>query len=321
MSFFSKKESSYFSPEKISGLIAPIPTPLNEDLSFDEISLKNLVGRLLNKGVMNFFVFGRFGEFELISSQKRQEILSCVRGEVFKKASLIVGCFGNNAEEIISRINEAHKHSDACVFNVPAGALENELAFADFFEELMRSTKSRLFIYNNPFLFKKNIPLAWLENFINWENILGVVTASRNPDYFEELSRICADTKIFEENEEFVFDALRSGFSGVACISSILYPSYYLDLVNNFDKIDYAKMMRNEAKVFALSKLFPSKRVQAVKHVLSLQGIIQPYHFPILAQLDEKDKLIIEKTLGVGSRFKEEKELLSKRGSVEKPLK
>lgn len=308
LGFFSKKFGTPFLASKLSGLIAPIVTPLNEDFSIDFVALKTLVARLLNKGVTNFYVFGKFGEFERLSPQQRQKVLQTVGDEIAGRGVLIAGAFAQTAEEITALVNEYSRYADACVVNIPLSALTHELEFADFFEALMGGTKAKVLLYNNPFLFGQSISVNWLGNFINWENLVGIIDASRNPDYFEELSKYAQLTKLFEENEEFVFEALRGGFCGVSCISSLLFPSYYLNLIENFGELDYRKLMRNEAKVSALSKLIlPAKRIQAVKYVLFLQGIIQPFYFDSLESLSDKEKFIIEETIGSYRKGRPEK--------------
>lgn len=306
LSFFSKKSGSALSLQKLSGLLVPLVTPLNSDFSVDEVSLKNLVARLMNKGVHGFFVFSRFSEYEKLSHSDRQKVLHTVGAELSGKGVLISGCFASAAEEIISLVNDSSRYADACVVNVPVSALTNALEFADFFELLMSKTRAKIILYNNPSLFGQSIPLERLGNFINWENLAGIIDASRNPDYFEELSKSFSATRLFEENEELAFEALRLGFSGLSCFSSVLFPSYYLQLIENFEGLDYRRLMRNEAKVSALNKLIlPAKRVQAVKHVLSLQGIIQPFYFDSLEPLSDKEKYIIEEMLGLYRKPKE----------------
>ena len=50
-----------------------------------------------------------------------------------------------------------------------------------------------------------------------------------------------------------------------------------------------------EAKVSALNKLIPhNKKVQVVKHILALQGLIQPYYSDSLEALTQKEMQLIE---------------------------
>lgn len=300
--FFKKRflPQTFSLSEKPSGLIVPLITPFNEDNSIDELSLKTLTARLMNKGVRNFFVFASSSEYEFLSLEQKQKVLQTVLMEVGGKGMVIAGCFGSTNDEIISSVLATQKFTNICVVNVPPQALERELEFIDFFDSLFTQTSANILLYNNSTLFKKSIPPLWLDNIINWERLIGVIDYSRNPDYLDELGKYYQFTKLFEENEELSFDALRRGFSGVSCLSSIAFPSYYISLIENFSEIDFAKMMRQEARISSMLKLLPSnKKIQAFKYALSLQHLIQPFYSKSLEPLLEKEKRLVEQAFGV----------------------
>jgi 4-hydroxy-tetrahydrodipicolinate synthase len=297
ISFFGRKEA--FIPalpiSSLQGLIVPLITPLKEDLSIDEIALKTLTARLMNRGVKNFFVLSNFSEGEYIVPEQKQKIMEIVSKEIGGKGLMIVGCFGSDTNQIIESVLLAQKFTNLCVVNAPIDALERELGFVDFFDSLFINTTANILLYNNPIVFKRSIPALWLDNIINWERLSGVIDSSRNPDYLDELGKYYQFTKLFEENEELAFDALRRGFSGLCCASSILLPAYYLSLINDFPGMDYARIMRMESKVSAVYKLIPhAKKLQVIKHILSLQGLILPFHSVQIESLSDKEKKVVE---------------------------
>jgi len=300
--FFGKNFLSKVSlqNEKPSGLIVPLITPLTQDNSIDELALKALTARLMNKGVRNFLVLNSYSEYEFLSPEQREKVMEIVSAEIEGKGLMLACCFDSSAEEIISKVIQAQKFTNLCVVNVPLNSLERELEFIDFFDSLFTQTSSRIILYNNSFLYKKSIPALWLDNIINWERLVGVVDYSRNPEYLDELGKYYQFTKLFEENEELVFDAMRRGFSGLACISGIAFPSYYLKLIENFGEIDFGTMVRQEARISAMMKMLPqNKKIQAFKYALSLQRLIQPYFSHQLEPLSEKEKHLVEQVFGI----------------------
>ena len=96
----------------IKGLIVPLVTPLNEDLSIDFISLKTHISWLLNRGVRNFFLFSSFSEYDFISFEEKKQIINYVEREFSKKATIIVGCFGESSEQIIEQVLFAENNAD-----------------------------------------------------------------------------------------------------------------------------------------------------------------------------------------------------------------
>lgn len=301
LKFFKKKFLPDFLPdEKLSGLIVPLLTPLNEDGSIDVLALKTLTARLMNKGARNFFVLGSFSEYEYLTPEQKQSVIEIVSDEVRGKGVIIAGCFGSTVDEIVSNVLNFQKFTKFCAVNVPASSLERELEFIDFFDSLFTQTSANILLYNNSISFKKAIPSLWLDNIINWERLTGVIDYSRNPEYLDELSKYYQLTKLFEENEELVFDSLRRGFSGVACISSIVFPSYYISLIENFNDLEFSKILRQEARIGALLKMLPqNKKIQAFKYALSLQRLIQPFYSYGLEALSEKEMRLVEGAFGI----------------------
>ncbi|MFA5931561.1 MAG: dihydrodipicolinate synthase family protein [archaeon] len=282
------------------GLIVPLITPLNEDKSVDEVALKVLTARLMNKGVRNFLVLGAYSEQEFLLPEQKQKVLEIVSQEVNGKGLMIVGCFGSSSDEIISSVIEVQKYTNLVLVNVPLPSLERELEFIDFFDSLFTQTQANILLYNNALVYKKSIPALWLDNIINWERLVGVIDYSRNPDYLDELGKYHHFSKLFEENEELAFDAMRRNFSGLACISAIAFPSYYVSMIEDFEQIDYSKMIRLEAKISTIIKMLPAnKKIQAFKYALSLQHLIQPYYSDQLENLSSKEKNLVEQAFGI----------------------
>lgn len=303
LAFFGKKNKQVFSPSRLSGLIVPLITPLNPDLSVDFVALKALTARLLNKGVRNFFVLSSFSEETMLSPQDRLGVLRAVSLEVKGRGFVLAGCFGADEEEVVFRIKEAQEFADICVINIPVVTFGNPLSFADFFDSLMKLSPKSIMVYNNPYFFGGSLQISSLDYLVNWEPFVGLIDASRDPDHLEAVSKYASLTKLFEENEELAFDALRKGFSGLSCVSSLIVPGYYLRLIEGFDELDFAHLMRHEAKVSAVCKVIPpSKRIQAIKHVLAMERLIQPFYFEQLGFLSEKEKQVIDKVFNLGRK-------------------
>ncbi len=302
LGFFSKKSSAHI-PQKLSGLIAPLITPIKGDLTVDFIALKALTARLMNRGVRNFFVMSRFSDYNKLIHVDKQKILETVSEEIGGRGLLIAGCFGPTAEDIISEIKEAEIYVDFCVINLPQRLIESELDFTDFFDSLMKETNANILLYNSQGYGGQAIPERIIDSLVNWERFIGVIDSSRDPSSLDNLAKYSQLIKLFEENEELVFDALRKGFSGVSCLSALIFPSYYANLIENYDSIDYRTMARHEAKVSAINKMIPqNKRVASIKYVLSLQRLIQNVAYDSKDSLTEKEMVFIEDAFRITRR-------------------
>lgn len=295
---FGKREIISPPSSNLSGLIVPLLTPLNEDKSIDLISLKTLTALLLNKGVKNFFLFGPYSEQEFLSPNQRLEIMDVVFKEVNGKGFLLVGCFGKNIDEVIDRVSEAQKFTNYCVVSLPNSVLEDEITFTDFFDLLYRHTKSNIMLYDDVRLSNSIIPVSWLEKIVTWERFIGIIEYSKDVDYLNDLSKFYQVTKLFEASKDMAFYCLRQGFSGIACNSSLIFPSYFLELAESKGEMDMRKYLVNDSRINDIKKSYPqNKKMQALKRVLFLRGLMNDYCFDDSLALTELEKVKIEQAV------------------------
>lgn len=292
--FFGKPVES----KSIHGLVVPLVTPLNEDLSIDFISFKTHVSWLLNRGVRNFFLLSPFGEQEFLSKEQKQELIIYAKEALPKKINLMIGCFGETPDAVIEAVSFAQKYSQKCVVNVPFSALTNEIFFIDFFEELFNQTKADFFLYNNPFLFKRNIPVVGFDKIAGWERLLGVIDYSRNIDYFKILSKYKQSLSLFQEADELFFDSTNV-CEGFAPQLSNIYPKFFIESKEKVPSLDYVGLVHKETDFFSFVRdYFPlHSRIQSVKYLLAKKGIMQEFFHPALGKISDEQKEKIDSLL------------------------
>ena len=282
--------------KSISGLVVPLLTPMNENAEVDFFALKTLTARLMNKGVKNFFILGPLSEQESISIRDKKEIINVVSQITRKRANLLIGCFAGSTDEVIDSVLIAQKYSDYCVVNVPFPALTNEVLFIDFFDKLFTRTKAKIILLNDPFYFKRNIPIIGIERIANWEKLIGVIDNSANNSYYKALSDHYQSLEIFQGKEELIVDSLSMHCKGIVPLLSNFLPSVFVDIDKEFEQAGYNQMLRKQTKIKSLlNDYFPSgKRVQSIKYALSMVGVIQKFYSMSLKELTEKEEEIIE---------------------------
>jgi dihydrodipicolinate synthase/N-acetylneuraminate lyase len=282
--------------KSISGLIVPLITPMNDDYSLDTFSLKTHVARLMNKGVKNLFLLGSFAEQEHILLKEEKEIIKTINVLAGKRTNILIGCIAKSTEEIISKVLFAQKFSEYCVVNVPFPALTNEVLFIDFFDKLFTRTKAKIILVNDPFYFKRNIPIIGLERIINWEKLIGIIDYSSNPGYYKALLDHYQSIKVFQGKEELIVGSHGVHTSGVVPILSNLMPSIFVNIEQEFNQNRFEKMLKKQEKINSvLVNYFPaSKRIQSIKYALLIEGVIQKFFSQSLKELSEKEEEKIE---------------------------
>ena len=280
---------------KVNGLIVPLLTPFNEDFSVDYFGLKTLTARLMNKGANNFFVMGPLGEYNFISENEWKKIIVGVVSEVGPKGAVFVGCFGDTADEIISKVKFAEKYTAYCVVNIPFSSLTNEIGFIDFFDKLFTKTKANIILYNDPELFKRNILISGIDKIVGWEKFVAIFDNSKNMSYFKALSVYHQHIKVFQVEEYLAVESFNHNSSGnVAGLANIV-PEKFIDLKNNYDSFGYNSLIRQELSIISLVDNLPkNKNIQSLKRILSMFGIIQNFHSDKIELLSDNEITLIE---------------------------
>jgi 4-hydroxy-tetrahydrodipicolinate synthase len=276
----------------ISGLIVPIVTPMDEDCTIDFFGLKNHISKLLNVGAKNFFVGSAIGESKFLSQDDEAKLIEDVISIVGSKGFVIAGCCADSAELAVQKVRSAERAGAyACAVNVPLTALTNEVFFMDFFDELLTNTRGNIFLYNDPFVFKRNIPILGLNKLVNWERVIGIIDFSNNQPYFKELCNL-QGMKIFQGNDSLAFDSLRANCSGLASPASNVLPQLFLNLLKNFRELDTVASVRQQGEInsFIENYFTSQKKIQAYKYALSLKGIMKECHSKQLEPLTQKEK-------------------------------
>jgi dihydrodipicolinate synthase/N-acetylneuraminate lyase len=280
----------------IKALIVPLITPFNEDYSIDFFGLKTFVASLLNKGVTNFFVLSPFSEEENLSISTQRQIFLSVLKEVSINGNVLVACFGKSSDEIISKIKFCEKHTKYCVINIPYDALTNEISFVDFFDKVFTKTKAKIILYNDPILFKRNIPIVGINRIAGWEKLVGIFDNSKNILYFKALSNYHQSLKIFQCSEKLAIESLNYNSWGFVLGLSNVLPTLFLNKKTEFDKFGYNSLIRDELNINKFFDVVPrDKPIQFYKKILSNSGLIQNFVSKELKHLEPFEEKLASK--------------------------
>ncbi len=282
----------------VSGLVVPLVTPLREDFSIDKIGIKVLCSRLLNQGIENFIVLGADSEWQFLTSEQKDFALNCFKKEIGGKGKLIAGCFEETRDTIIERVNSAQRLGyEYCLINIPLMALSNDIYFIDFFEQLFSHTSAKIYLYNDARLFRRGLSLQSLERVADWERLLGIIDASANITFFKELIGFRHSLNIFQTDEKSVFESLRLNCSGLCSPIANFDSSLFTNMFFELHRLSFNGMIRQQKEINSISEelLFDVKRVQSLKLLLSMQGVIQEYHSPKMESLSFLERQRVKK--------------------------
>ncbi len=222
--------------QSINGVIVPSITFFNERFEVNRELNSLLIRHILLNGADNVFLFGNTGEgIEFIDkiNEKRKFVdlaLKCTED----KTPILLGAFGNKAEEVINQIELLGKEYKTLNFVItpPISRKLEKNELISYFENTLGSLSlnNQIFLYNNPHRFAKNdVRVEIVKPLLHFDNLKGIkdTTANLNNtkefiDYINEnFTVFCGEEKNYSAFLKLVPLKLRKYSGLVPSISNI----------------------------------------------------------------------------------------------------
>ncbi|HHV44085.1 MAG TPA: dihydrodipicolinate synthase family protein [Firmicutes bacterium] len=134
---------------KITGVIPPLITPLDQEGRLDRVSLKRLIGRMTEAGVDGLFLAGSTGEGANLTDEVYYplvtESLAC------SELPLYVGISENGTGKVKEKIARLSKYAlSGIVITAPAYFNYSSLGLGGFFTEIADYSPFPVLVYNIP---------------------------------------------------------------------------------------------------------------------------------------------------------------------------
>ena len=167
---------------KLSGVVPPVVTPLNEDKKFDKKSFEKVINRLIDAGVDGLFILGSTGSVVFLTKDERDEVI-CAADEIISgRTPLLVGCIDTQTNRVIEHIKVCEKYNvDAVVATAPFYALDCQENIERHFRKLHEATDLPIFAYDLPVCVHKKLDHNLLVK-LGCEGVLAGVKDSSGDD-------------------------------------------------------------------------------------------------------------------------------------------
>jgi dihydrodipicolinate synthase/N-acetylneuraminate lyase len=300
-------KSSY---RKYKGVIVPMVTPFNRDLSIDTKAVKTILDTFLNVNISPF-ILGTTGESPSIPAKQKIELVKSVVKHMNKKTTIYAGISENCLQESIGKAKLYFDTGvDAVVAHLPFYYPLSSDQMIKYYEQLADNIPCPLFIYNNPFTTKISIPLEIIDQLSYHSNIAGVKDSERG------MERLDHSIKLWKYRADFVFlagwaeqsaYALLNGAEGIVPGAGNLIPGYYRDLyeltVKGKDKEAYDLQDKiNQISELCMKDRNISESIPVLKTMMSAYGLCQHFVAPPMINPGNKVrvqiKAIIKAALG-----------------------
>lgn len=284
----------------LSGIIPPLITPLNDDLTLDKASLGKLLEHILEAGVHGVFILGTTGESASLSSKVKNELITEVSLKINSRVPLLVGITDCSFAESIAL---AHKSANAGASYLVAAPPfymnigQDELRI--YYEKLADSIPLPLFLYNMPSHTGISIAPQTVYSLSQHPNIIGIKDSSGDLECFDQICQITnydVTFSVLVGPEEYLSETMALGGHGGVCGGANLFPELYVNLYNAISTGDIEKEQKlKDCVTFLSDKIYShgnyqSNYLKGLKAAMQLAGLCKGVLAPPLYAFTEEEK-------------------------------
>ncbi len=281
-----------------SGVIVPMVSPFKDDCSVDTDAVKKLAEHLVSNRTIPF-ALGTTGEGSSMSEEQKRTLVETLVKAVKGRSPVFAGISSNSLEVSVELAKIfADKGADAVVATTPHYyPLEHEYMLR-YFEELAERIPLPLILYNMPLTTGVSIPLEIADKLSRHPNIAGIKDSERDAE------RLDRSLECWASRRDFAFlpgwapmsvYALKRGADGIVPSTANLVPELYHQMYTSVMEGDIKKAKALQDSTDYISLLYQKDRrlnlsLPALKVLLSIHGLCQPYVLPPLYRMDTEEE-------------------------------
>lgn len=244
--------------KQFKGILTPIITPFNEDGSFYEQGMVNLIEFLHKNGVNGVYAIGSYGSFPLLHVDERKAVAEVVVRETKKRGMQSIIQVGAPAtRDAVELAQHAEKiQADAVASVVPfyySNYAYNDDIYLEHFKTLIDSVDNiPVQMYNNPKTTGYTVTVGMLEKLMDL-GLTGLKDSSANISLFSEMMNL-----VNRKNPDFDLmpgsaSIFLSGFmlGAEACVAgtAMAFPELVKPLYDEIQKGNYSQASAEQLKV------------------------------------------------------------------------
>ena len=291
--------------KKYNGVIVPMVTPVSSDRKLDETAVVKIADFLARNGV-SMLVLGTTGESPSVSMDESRRLVKLASETVAGRVKIYAGICGNCVEENIANAKTyIQAGADVIVSILPYYyPLTSEQMFG-YFKTLAERINFPMMVYNIPSTTKMSIPVEVVNELSKVKHICGFKDSERDEARMEQC------VKLFKDREDFSYflgyaaisaKALQIGADGLVPSTGNFAPGMFRAMWESAEAEQWQKVEQLQLETDEIAKIYQSGRtlgnsLQALKVMMSVQGLCQPYALPPLTDLGvAEQKEIINET-------------------------
>lgn len=221
---------------KITGIIPPIITPLNEDGTLDLEGLTRVIEYDIAGGCSGIFVMGSTGEAMRVSRQTWRDTINNACRIAGDRVHVFCGVIDSSTERVIENIKTAEQFGAKYVVSTVPFYIQNccQDEMIRHYEKIASSTALNVVVYNIPSNVGTKIEPETVARLAQIENIKAYKDSTADWENFQRCLFLLkdADISIFNGAEELCAAAMLFGANGCVPGLGCIFPKVFVDMYN-----------------------------------------------------------------------------------------
>lgn len=244
---------------RLSGIVPPMITPLNEAGDVDESAVNRLIEFMIQGGVGGIFVLGSSGESPWLTARQRQVLLRAAVDAVAGRVPLLVGALESGTSRTLEALYEAEDSgADIVVVGAPYYFQADEHLIIKHVEALAAQSKLPLMYYNIPSMTHNPLSAAGIKQLLGLDQLIGIKDSTGDTEQFQnllQLKSVRPDFLVFQGAERQGAEALQAGADGVVPGLGNLAPAPFAALFAHAAAGEWAAAHRLQQQINQLWEL------------------------------------------------------------------
>lgn len=290
----------------LKGIVAPLPTPLLDHDTIDEVGTTRLIEHVIAGGVSGVFILGSTGEGPSLSNRLRRYFIRLCCIIVAKRVPVFVGVTDSSYQETIDLATVAEKAGANClVLSAPYYFSISQTELFTYCGQVAEKVELPIMLYNIPALAKVPFEEKTLRKLCLLPTIVGMFDFSFDVSYFDAVCRIRDDLRphdwtVMTGAEHQVVPSAQAGGDGCVVGGSNIFPALFVSLYHASVARDKKLILKQKDRVNDLKGIYyvaPGMFVQALKCALSALHICRDTVAEPLLPLPAGDRLKVQEII------------------------
>ena len=290
------------------GIMPPVSTLFDSDLSLDREGMKALIDHLIDQGVHGLFFMGTAGEFANMSIDMRREITDFAVQAVNNRLPVWIGTGANSTEEVVqlSQYAEEAGADDIVIIN-PSYYVLGEEQLWNHFSRVAESVKLPIMLYNFPLLTGQDLTPAFVKKLAStYSNVVAIKdTVDRTAhlrEMIQEVKSVRPDFSVFAGYDELLLDTLVLDGDGAIPASANFAPELTLGIWNAYHAGNLAEIVAIQRKLAHIPYIYglDNPFINVMKEAICMRGLqvsttVLPPALPLSNSKKEELSRILER--------------------------